>query len=57
MKKTFEVDTWSELQKIIAVETRNFAPGFSYTVRQDNTRASLPWVLTIEDGQHEPAKG
>ena len=57
MTKTFEVDTWDELQDLIAKETKNFKFGFVYTVTQNTKRASLPWVLVISGYEYEPTTG
>ena len=54
MKRRFELDTYDELQAAIKRETNNFSHGFSYTVRQDYTRASQPWRLEVDDGTLPP---
>ena len=54
MKRCFELDTYDELQAAIKRETNNFSPGFSYTMRQDYTRAPHPWLLEVDDGAPPP---
>ncbi len=51
-----EHDTWDLLQAAIKERTHNFAPGFRFTVTQDYTKASQPWVLDVEQPHNTNSK-